>query len=118
MTPARTAVQRVEVGAIVRFTAPGSRETNGEERVIPAVVTHQWPDGSLQLYAFHFQGSALLQQSVKPEFVEMVMSRNEFDLIFEDINRRITELENQIVSMGGKKYEPPTKFVMVADEPH
>jgi hypothetical protein len=117
MTPARTAVQRVEVGAIVRITAPGSRETNGEERVIPAVVTHQWPDGSLQLYAFHFMGSPLLQQAVKPEMVEMVMSRNEFDMIFEDINRRMTELENQIVALGGKRYEPPTRFVMAHDAP-
>ena len=117
MTPVRTAVQRIEVGAIVRITAPGSRETNGEERVIPAVVTHQWPDGSLQLYAFNFMGSPLLQNAVKPEFVEMVMSRNEFDLIFEDMNRRITELENQIVALGGKKYEPPTKFIMAHDSP-
>jgi hypothetical protein len=116
VTPTRTvAIQRVEVGAIVRIAAAGSRETNGESRVIPAMVIHQWPDGSLQLYAFHFQGSPLLQQAVKPEMVEMVMSRNEFDMIFEDINRRITELENQIVALGGKKYNPPTKFVMTDD---
>lgn len=115
MTPGRTAVQRVEVGAIVRVVAPGSRETNGEERIIPAVVTHQWPDGSLQLYCFHFQGSPHLMQAVKPELVEMVLSRNEFDLIFEDINKRITELENQIVTLGGRRYDPPTKFVMAND---
>lgn len=99
--------QQIEVGAIVRFVAPGSRETNGQERIIPAVVTHQWPDGSLQLYAFHFMGSPLLQHSVRPEAVEMVMSRNEFDAIFDGFNRRLTELENQIVALGGKKYEEP-----------
>lgn len=107
MTPTVVAVQQIEVGAIVRVVAPGSRETNGEQRIIPAVVTQQWPDGSLQLYAFHFMGSPLLQHSVRPEAVEMVMSRTEFDNIFDGINRRITELENQIVAMGGKKYQEP-----------
>lgn len=111
MTPAGVATQRVEVGAVVRITAPGSRETNGEARVIPAMVTHQWPDGSLELCAFHL-GSPQHVRAIKPEMVEMVMSRNEFDLIFEDINKRMTELENQIVALGGRKYDPPTKFAM------
>lgn len=106
------AVQQVEIGAIVRITAPGSRETNGEERVIPAIVIGQHPDGTLQLYAFHFMGSPLLQHAVRPDMVEMSVSRNELDNIFDDINRRITELENQIVALGGKKYAPPTKFSM------
>lgn len=106
--------QRIEVGAIVRITAPGSRETNGEERIIPAVVTHQWPDGSLQIYAFHFMGSPLLQHAVRPEDVEMVMSRTEFDLIFDGLNRRVTELENQIILMGGKKYQEP-KFSLASE---
>ena len=101
------ATQHVEVGAVVRITAPGSRETSGEARVIPAVVTNQWPDGKLQLYCFHFQGSALLQNAVRLEDVEMVLSRSELDAIFDGFNRRIMELENQIVAMGGKKYEEP-----------
>lgn len=117
MTP-NVAVQQIDVGAIVRVTAQGSRETNGEARIIPAIVTHQWPDGSLQLYCFHFQGSALLQNAVRPDMVEMVMSRNEFDAIFEGINKRITELENQVVALGGKKYLPPPepRFTMAADD--
>ena len=106
--------QQIEVGAIVRFVAPGSRETNGEERVIPAVVTHQWPDGSLQLYAWHFHGSALLQQAVRPEMVEMVLSRIEFDQIFDGINKRLTDLENQVVALGGKQKVEP-RFTMAND---
>lgn len=106
--------ERVEVGAIVRIVAPGSRETSGEQRVIPAIVTHQWPDGKLQLYCLHFQGSALLANAVRPEDVEMVLSRNELDAIFDGLNRRLTELENQIVAMGGTKYQEP-KFSMVHD---
>ena len=117
MTPT-VAVQQVDVGSIVRINAPGSRETNGEARVIPAVVTHQWPDGTLQLYCFHFQGSALLQNAVRPEFVEMVMSRTEFDAIFEGINKRITELENQVVALGGKKYQQiEPRFSVANDTP-
>lgn len=116
MTPGAIAVQQIDVGSIVRFVAPGSRETNGETRVIPAVVTQQWPDGTIQLYCFHFQGSPLLQNSVRPEMVEMVMSRSEFDQIFEGINKRITELENQVVALGGKKHQPvEPKFVMSDD---
>lgn len=116
MTPT-IAVQQIDIGSIVRFTAPGSRETNGETRVIPAIVTHQWPDGSLQLYALHFTGSPLLQQAVRPDMVEMVISRNELDLIFEGINKRMTELENQVVALGGKKYQAPPepKFSMAND---
>src|SRR5262245_60249399 len=113
MTPA-IATQRIEVGAIVRVVAQGSRESDGEARVIPAIVLHQWPDGSLQLYCLHFQGSPLLQNAVRPEFVEMVMSRTEFDAIFEGINRRLTEMENQIVALGGKPpraNEPRFEFV-------
>lgn len=113
MTPV-IATQRVDVGSIVRIVAPGSRETNGESRVIPAVVTYQWPDGSLQLYAFHFMGSPLLQQAVRPDAVELVMSRNELDLIFDGFNRRLTELENQVVALGGAKYHEP-KFQMAHD---
>lgn len=103
-------VQQIEIGAIVRVTAPGSRETDGEERSIPAVVTYQWPDGRLQLYCLHFQGSPLLSNAVRPEDVEMVLSRTEMDVIFDGINRRLTDLENQIVSLGGRKYREPIKM--------
>lgn len=113
MTPS-IVTQPIDVGAIVRITAPGSRETSGESRIIPAVVTHQWPDGSLQLYCFHFMGSPLLQNAVRPEACEMVMSRYEFDSILEGVNRRITELENQIVALGGKKYQEP-RFALAND---
>lgn len=108
------AAQQIEIGAIVRIVAPGSRESEGEARVIPAIVLHQWPDGSLQLYCLHFQGSPLLRNAVRLDEVEMVMSRNEFDSIFDGFNRRITELENQVVAQGGKKYEEP-RFSMVHD---
>jgi hypothetical protein len=104
------AAQQIEIGAIVRITAPGSRETEGEARTIPAVVMHQWPDGRLQLYCFHFQGSALLTNAARPEDVEMVLSRTEIDAIFDGINRRLTELENQMVSLGGRKYREPIKM--------
>ena len=109
------ATQRVEVGAIVRVVVPGSRESDGEPRMIPAIVIHQWPDGSLQLYSFHFQGSPLLQNAVRPEQVEMVLSRIEFDQIFDGINRRLTDLENQVVSLGGRKPINPTKFSLTHD---
>lgn len=105
------AAQQIEVGAIVRVTAPGSRETDGEARTIPAVVTHQWPDGTLQLYCLHFQGSPLLANAVRPDDVEMVLSRTELDNIFDGINQRLTDLENQIVSLGGRKYREPIRML-------
>lgn len=104
------ATQQIEVGAIVRVTAQGSRDTNGETRIIPAVVIGQWADGTLQLYCLHFQGSALLANSVRPEDVEMVLSRTEMDAIFDGINKRLTDLENQMVSLGGRKYREPIKM--------
>lgn len=91
--------QHIEIGAIVRITAPGSRESEGEARTIPAIVTHQWPDGSLQLYCFHFQGSPLLQNAVRPDRVEVLMGRTEF----ESIQRRLTDLEKQVASSTGWK---------------
>ena len=113
------ATQQIEIGAIVRLVAQGSRESDGVERVIPAIVSRQWPDGSLDLYSFHFTGSPLLQRSVRPEMVEMVMSRTEFDAIFEGINRRITEIENQLAAMS-PGWKPPAvkhdlKFSLVDD---
>jgi hypothetical protein len=56
---------------MVTFEAPGSRGDEGETRTIPAVVMGQWPDGSLQLYCFHFEGS-FLKNSVPLECVKMV----------------------------------------------
>ena len=50
----------VETGTLARVTAPGSRNIEGKTRVIPAIVMGQWPDGSLQLFCFHFEGSFLM----------------------------------------------------------
>lgn len=51
----------VPIGTIVTVEAPGSRGTEGETRTIPAVVLSQWPDGSLELFALHFEGSFLMR---------------------------------------------------------
>lgn len=112
--------QRVEVGSIVRIVAPGSRTSDGQERIIPAVVIGQWPDGSLQLYCLHFEGSPLLANAVPLETVEMVFSRGEFDAILESQNRRITELENQLVQLtcsktGSKPEAQHMKFAIADD---
>jgi hypothetical protein len=61
----------VEVGSIVRFEAP-DRNDQAKARVIPAIVTGQWPDGSLELYAFHFEGSYLVH-SIPLEQVQVIM---------------------------------------------
>ena len=53
----------IPIGSLVRVVAPGSRETNGESQVIPAIVIGAWPNGQLDLYAFHFQGSPLLMHA-------------------------------------------------------
>lgn len=51
---------KVEIGTIVTFEAQGGRGDNGQARIIPAIVMAQHPDGSLQLFAFHFEGSHLV----------------------------------------------------------
>lgn len=56
-------MKHIPVGTIVTVMAPGSRSSDGQERLIPAIVTGQWPDGSLQLYSFHFEGVPLLMNS-------------------------------------------------------
>jgi|SRR6516225_3938218 hypothetical protein len=94
-----TLAQVVEVGSIVRFTVPGSYETDGEARTVPAIVMAQWPNGHLQLFAFNFGGPYLI--NAKPlEEVELVYSRTEADTILERQQRRITELENQIAELS------------------
>lgn len=65
-------MKRVPVGTIVCVEAPGSRGDNGERRLIPAIVTSQWPDESLELYSFHFEGVPLLMRSVPLTAVWMV----------------------------------------------
>ena len=65
-------MKRVEVGTIVRLRAPGSRDDNGQEREIPAIVLRQWPDGSLELYLFHFEGVPSRLHSVPLTNVELV----------------------------------------------
>ena len=106
------AAQQVEVGAIVRIVAPGSRESDGEERVIPAMVTHQWPDGSLQLYCFHFQGSPLLANAVRPEAVELVLGRAQLELL----EKRLAELEHRVsLETGWKPGSNDPRFEMAND---
>jgi hypothetical protein len=99
MTAAPVAVQIVEVGSIVRFEAPGSRNTDGQPRVIPAVVLGQWPDGSLQLYALHFEGHFLVN-AIPVDRVELVLARGELDRIEEMRRRDMTDLENRVVAMA------------------
>jgi len=84
--------QDVETGTIVRIVAPGSRESEGEARTIPAVVLQQWPDGSLQLYCLHFQGSPLLVNAARAEDVEVVLSPSQLNAL----TQRLVELENQM----------------------
>lgn len=62
-------MKHIPVGTVVCVVAPGSRSSNGEERLIPAIVLKQWPDESLQLYSFHFEGVPLLMNSVSLDFV-------------------------------------------------
>ena len=61
----------VEIGTIVTLEARGSRGDEGEGRIIPAIVIGQHPDGSLQLFAFHFEGSHLVH-SIPVEAVQIV----------------------------------------------
>lgn len=63
----------VEIGAIVTFEAQGGRGDNGQPRIIPAIVMAQHPDGSLQLFAFHFEGSHLVH-SIPVEQCKVVMA--------------------------------------------
>jgi len=78
----------MEVGSIVRFSVPGSYETEGQARIVPAIVISQWPDGSLELFAFNFAGPYLIHAK-PPGEVEVVMSRAEFDAI----HRRLAQIE-------------------------
>jgi hypothetical protein len=51
---------QIPIGTIVTIEAPASRGDDGSVRIIPAIVMKQWADGSLQLFAFHFEGSFLM----------------------------------------------------------
>ena len=87
---------KISMGSIVRLVAPGSRESNGEDRSIPAVVIGQYPDGMLDLYCLHFAGSALLQRGVRPDLIEIIMDPAE-------ILRRLDEIENAITGKPSKE---------------
>lgn len=65
-------MKHIPIGTIVCVEAPGSRVSNGEARTIPAIVLGQWPDESLQLYCFHFEGAPLLMNSISLDFVRNV----------------------------------------------
>lgn len=64
-------MKRIPTGTIVCVEAPGSRGDGGERRLIPAIVLQQWPDESLQLYSFHFEGVPLLMNSVALDYIHM-----------------------------------------------
>ena len=53
-------MKRIPIGTMVIVEAPGSRGDSGETRMLPAVVMKQWEGGELQLFAFHFEGSFLM----------------------------------------------------------
>ena len=53
-------MKKISIGTIVIVEAPGSRGEESDVRMIPAVVMKQWPDGQLQLFAFHFEGAFLI----------------------------------------------------------
>jgi hypothetical protein len=84
------------IGSIVRIKAPGSRESEGEERDIPAVVIGQWSNGDLQLYALHFQGSPVLINAIPVERVEVVWENS----LFEGLVRRVAELERKLAAFN------------------
>lgn len=59
-------LRTVAAGSIIRFTAPGSRTTDGEPRVIPGIVIDQDPeDGMLTVFAFHFEGQYLARVPIR-----------------------------------------------------
>ena len=61
----------IKLGYTVTFEARGARGDNGDTREIPAIVIGIHPDGSLQLFAFHFEGSHLVH-SIRREDVTVV----------------------------------------------
>ena len=91
---------RFEVGDIVRIVVPGSRETNGEARLTPAIVLGQYPDGSLALYCMHFQGSPLLANGVRPDMVDIGLNRHE-------ILRRLDQLEKDVAALAAQRRLEP-----------
>ena len=102
-------MRHFEVGDIVRIVAPGSRETNGEARLVPAIVLGQYQDGSLALYCFHFQGSPLLANGLRQDLADVAFSHH-------DIMRRLEQLEKEVAALGGRKHDP-ARFQM-ADDVH
>jgi hypothetical protein len=95
----------VEPGAIVRFEAPGSRSTQGERKLIPAVVLQEWPDGSLQLYALHFEGSFLVNR-IERELVEPVLSRGQLTAVLTGFEHRLSLLEHRLAGHAQQASEP------------
>lgn len=68
-------MKHIPVGTIVCVERTDPGEEEGEKQLIPAIVTGQWPTGSLQLYAFHFEGSPVLFRDVPLDRVYMVGMR-------------------------------------------
>ena len=65
----------IPVGTVVTVVARGSRASNGEEQVVPAIVLRQYekaPGQPLDLYVFHFEGVPSLMGAVPSDAVKMV----------------------------------------------
>lgn len=73
----------MEAGSIVSYTP-----RDGEQPYI-AVVQYTWPDGSLQLYAFHHQASANIR-SAKASECRLIVGPEQIM----DMHRRIDRLED------------------------
>jgi hypothetical protein len=69
----------MEVGSIVRFR--GGREGN-EGEIYPAIVIGEWPDGSLQLFAFQFESSRLVY-SIPADQCEVVYDPAQLRLLIQ-----------------------------------
>lgn len=63
------------IGAMVTVEARGSRSSNGETRIIPAIVTQQYldaPGQPVDLYAIHFEGFPFRISAVPSDSVQLV----------------------------------------------
>lgn len=74
-------MKHIPIGTVVCVEAPGSRVSNGESRTIPAIVTGQWPDGSLEVYGFHFEGMPILLRQVPLANVRMVGQTEPIEMV-------------------------------------
>ena len=99
-------MQRVEVGSIVTFRAPTSRNEEGQFKTVPGIVLAQHPDGSLQLFAFNFECSYLVQ-AIRLEDVDIIFNRA-------DLAARLAELEQLGSGTRSWRTEQP-KFALALE---